>query len=114
MVKLRVTADLVDSKNGTGKARLRVRSPSDPFAINNRSADTLYPSGPSCTIVGTEGRDRLHGTSRADVICGLGGNDRIFTDGGNDVILGGPGNDVLLGGRGNDQIDAGPGWARCS
>ena len=114
MVKLRVSADLVGSRHGKATARLRVRSPSDPYAVNNTSADVLYPAGPSCTVVGTEGNDRLHGTRAADVICGLGGNDRLFSDGGNDVLLGGPGNDVLLGGRGDDALDGGPGWDRCA
>jgi uncharacterized delta-60 repeat protein len=59
-----------------------------------------YEGDGACTIIGTEGKDELHGTVLDDVICGLGGHDRIE---------GGPGNDVLVGGEGNDRLDGGPG-----
>ena len=42
-----------------------------------------------CTIVGTNGPDRLVGTGRRDVICGLGGADVLVGRGGNDVLVGG-------------------------
>jgi TolB protein len=72
-------------------------------------------NGDRCTIVGTNGADRLHGTSLDDIICGLGGNDEIdggtgndIVDGGTgaDVVVGGPGNDVLLGSAGDDRLDS--------
>jgi hypothetical protein len=75
-----------------------------------------HPRG--CTITGTEGDDRLHGTWRDDVICGLGGNDRIdaregddtvFGDAGGDRIEGGSGEDTLYGGEGDDTLSAGRG-----
>jgi hypothetical protein len=62
-----------------------------------------------CTIVGTNGPDRLVGTGRRDVICGLGGADVLVGRGGDDVLSGGPGNDYLLPGQGRDRVlgDAG-------
>ena len=70
------------------------------------------------TIFGTDGNDRLRGTSASELIFGLEGNDRIDGGGGNDCIVGGEGNDrvndssgedVVIGGEGNDYIDAGSG-----
>ena len=62
-----------------------------------------------CTIVGTNGPDRLVGTGRRDVICGLGGADVLVGRGGDDVLSGGPGNDYILPGPGRDNAlgDAG-------
>jgi len=62
-----------------------------------------------CTIVGTQGPDRIRGTKGRDVICGLGGNDVILGRGGNDTIYGGPGSDTLDGGAGNDVLRGGAG-----
>ncbi|SDB67016.1 calcium-binding protein [Belnapia rosea] len=73
----------------------------------------------SAPIVGTAGRDRLYGSSRAETLDGLAGNDTIFAGGGHDVILGngpeggfgnplaGPGNNLIFAGSGNDTIYAG-------
>jgi extracellular elastinolytic metalloproteinase len=71
----------------------------------------LRPScfGQSATKLGTEGRNRIRGTGRADVIVGLGGNDVIKGRGGADRICGGEGNDTLVGGSGVDRFDGGPG-----
>lgn len=71
-------------------------------------------SSDRCTIVGTEGPDRLVGTEGPDVICGLGGDDVISGGGGDDVIIGGPGNDVIGGGGGNDMLRGGEGRDRLS
>jgi uncharacterized delta-60 repeat protein len=60
--------------------------------------------GKKATIVGTNGRDRLKGTRKADVIVALGGNDKIDGASGNDVICGGAGNDTISGGNGNDKV----------
>ena len=62
-----------------------------------------------CTIVGTNGPDRLVGTSRRDVICGLGGSDLLLGLGRDDVLVGGPGADYLRPGAGRDRILCGPG-----
>ena len=62
-----------------------------------------------CTIVGTNGPDRLVGTRRRDVICGLGGADVLVGRAGEDVLVGGPGADYLLPGTGRDRVVAGPG-----
>jgi Ca2+-binding RTX toxin-like protein len=66
-----------------------------------------------CTILGTEGDDRIIGTKKTDIVCALGGDDVVKTKGGPDVIDGANGNDVakggkkadlLLGVRGNDKL----------
>jgi phosphodiesterase/alkaline phosphatase D-like protein len=62
-----------------------------------------------CTIVGTNGPDRLIGTGRRNVICGLGGADMLLGRGGEDVLVGGPGNDYLRPGAGRDRVLGGPG-----
>jgi len=71
---------------------------------NQSFADTVQCNGLDATHVGTNKKDRIHGTSGNDVIVGLDGNDIIFGRGGNDVICGGPGNDVLYGNSGNDVL----------
>jgi len=65
--------------------------------------------GRRATIVGTQGKDRIKGTMRADVIVAKGGNDRINGRGGKDVICAGGGDDVVIGGKGEDRLDGGPG-----
>ncbi len=70
------------------------------------------------TIFGTDGNDRIRGTSASELIFGLEGNDRIDGGGGNDCIVGGEGNDrindsggndVIIGQGGNDEVDSGSG-----
>lgn len=61
-------------------------------------------AGKKATIVGTNGRDRLKGTRKADVIVALGGNDKIDGASGNDIICAGAGNDTVSGGNGNDKV----------
>jgi len=58
-------------------------------------------------IYGTEGNDRLSGTSGVDVIFGMGGDDRINGGSGDDCIDAGPGNDKVIGGGGNDILYGG-------
>ena len=65
--------------------------------------------GKRATVLGTNKRNRLKGTKRADVIVSLGGNDTIDGKGGSDVICSGDGNDKVKGGDGNDRILAGNG-----
>jgi RTX calcium-binding nonapeptide repeat (4 copies) len=62
-----------------------------------------------CTIVGTNGPDRLVGTRGRDVICGLGGADMLVGRGANDVLVGGPGADYLVPGAGRDRVLGGLG-----
>jgi Ca2+-binding RTX toxin-like protein len=57
-----------------------------------------------CTIVGTQGADRMRGTSANDVICSLGGNDAISARGGRDVVDTGAGNDRAFGNKGGDML----------
>lgn len=53
---------------------------------------------------GTNGADRLSGTSLDDLLEGLGGNDVLFGLSGDDKLLGGGGNDTLSGGNGDDKL----------
>jgi Ca2+-binding RTX toxin-like protein len=62
------------------------------------------PTGPTCTIVGTAGKDKLNGTKGADVICAGDGNDEVNGSNGDDLVFGGPGEDQLKGGEGNDEL----------
>jgi Ca2+-binding RTX toxin-like protein len=57
-----------------------------------------------CTILGTQGADRMRGTRANDVMCGLGGNDAISARGGRDVIDTGAGNDEAFGNKGGDLL----------
>lgn len=58
---------------------------------------------------GTNGADRLIGTSGNDHISGRGGDDRIVGRGGNDTLSGGSGDDTIFGDAGNDRINGGSG-----
>ena len=70
---------------------------------------TIYIHADDCTIMGTEGDDRLRGTSERDVICALGGDDEIDGRGGDDIIRAGSGNDTIYAQTGNDTIYGGRG-----
>jgi Ca2+-binding RTX toxin-like protein len=63
----------------------------------------------AATFRGTDGDDRIVGTTKADQIFGLGGKDDLEGRGGGDVIHAGPGNDTGSGDSGNDTIYLGPG-----
>lgn len=69
--------------------------------------------GRVATIIGSDARDRIRGTSRKDVIATLGGDDVVSGRGGNDVVCAGAGDDAVDGGGGRDRIDGGPGSDRC-
>ena len=58
----------------------------------------------ACTITGTQGDDRLRGTSGSDVICGRSGDDKLVGLGGDDGLRGGEGADRLFGGPGDDTL----------
>jgi acetyl esterase/lipase len=67
------------------------------------------PAMVGCTVVGTDGDDRLVGTAGDDVICALGGDDIVWARGGNDLVYGGEGHDRLYGQRGDDTLHGGAG-----
>lgn len=81
-----------------GYERSRVAS------IHGSSSWPQAPLASPCTIVGTDGPDRLRGTPESDVICGFGHRDRIAGGSGPDVLRGGSGKDRLLGGGGFDAM----------
>ncbi len=87
-------------------------------AGNCSTASLTGDVDPGCTINGTEGDDRLTGTTGPDIICARGGNDDIdalegddivYAGAGRDVVDAGPGNDMVYGDEGEDVIDAGDG-----
>jgi Ca2+-binding RTX toxin-like protein len=65
--------------------------------------------GRRATIVGTNGNDRIRGTSGSDVILGRGGDDLIRSQGGKDLICGGSGNDAINAATGKDKVNGGSG-----
>lgn len=74
------------------------------------ASGTESPRRPGCTIIGTDGDDRLHGTTSPDVICARAGNDEAYGRGGNDVIYLGAGEDYFSDGAGDDRVYGGPGY----
>lgn len=90
---------------------------SGPYAVPAECSGiaNLNSSNP---IVGTNGDEKIKGTSGNDLIFARGGmdkvdgsagNDCIVAGNGNDNVKGGSGNDVILGGSGDDDIDGGSG-----
>jgi hypothetical protein len=79
-------------------------------------------NGLDATIVGTDDKDIIRGSSEDDVIVSLGGNDIVYGMSGNDVICGGDrndrlygnsGNDILIGQEGFDSVNGGKGIDTC-
>lgn len=64
-------------------------------------------AGQPATIVGTDDRDHLVGTSGRDVVFAGAGWDRVQGMGGNDVVCGGRGADRLSGEAGDDELYGG-------
>ena len=78
-------------------------------------------------IHGTEGKDKIKGTTKSDLIYAYGGDDfidasssddcivlgsgnnTVYAESGNDVIIGGTGDDTIYAGSGNDIVYAGSG-----
>jgi uncharacterized delta-60 repeat protein len=76
----------------------------DPPAPAAPATPTPTCEGKPATIVGTQGKDRLQGTRKADVIVALGGNDKIAGRGGDDLVCAGAGDDRIKGGDGKDVL----------
>ncbi|NJM33384.1 MAG: calcium-binding protein, partial [Rhodomicrobium sp.] len=104
-------ADLSPDTDGQG---VRVNLEQQSVAGVGRGNTLLSIEG----VMGTEGNDRLAGSSRANQLTGLGGNDTILGLGGNDKLYGGDGDDTiidkegendLIGGAGQDRLVAGAG-----
>jgi len=58
-------------------------------------------------LIGTDGNDRLFGSTGVDVINALAGSDAVFGRGGDDTIEGGSESDRLFGEAGDDTISGG-------
>lgn len=71
----------------------------DPFLIGAGFSE----SGISSFEIGG-GKDKLKGTSKADLLLGLDGNDTLKGQGGADRLKGGNGSDKLYGGNGKDTL----------
>jgi CSLREA domain-containing protein len=96
-------------------------------AFDTGAYERVLCSGLLVNVVGTNAKDTLTGTARADGVlaqggndtvrsgagsdkaCGGNGNDKLFGEGGNDTLLGEGGNDLLDGGPGSDVCVGGPG-----
>lgn len=102
--------DRLDEKNET--IRVKLSAPvGATLGVKAQHTATIVDDDPrrACrgrlaTIVGTDGKDVITGTSGPDVIVALGGNDTVDGGSGDDVICAGPGADRVKGGRGNDAL----------
>ena len=70
-------------------------------------------SGRPATILGTNGKDTITGTSKNDVIVAFGGSDTVTGAAGQDRLCGGGGDDTLNGGPGDDRLDGEAGSDTC-
>ena len=70
---------------------------------------TVFRSGLSRTLTGTNKRDVIVGTKKKDKINSRGGNDLVCAKGGNDVVSGKGGKDKLFGQGGKDTLKGGAG-----
>jgi VCBS repeat-containing protein len=100
-----VTIEVTDGAGGRDSANLRINLPQS--GVDSEAVDGS--SEARSLIMGSNGNDRLVGTSGDDEIRGLGGNDRIEGGAGDDLLIGGAGNDRLEGGDGNDRLEGGAG-----
>jgi outer membrane protein assembly factor BamB len=86
----------------------------DPTRLRAFISNRVRCGGKLATVYGTNGKDKLNGSRRADVIVGLGGKDKISGGNGNDRLCGGKGNDRLGGGKGKDSLIGGKGRDSCA
>jgi Ca2+-binding RTX toxin-like protein len=97
-----VTSDRGDGSGGDGTAGGPGLAPGGSVTLLRK-----------CTMLGTEGDDRIVGTKKTDIVCALGGDDVVKTKGGPDVVDGANGDDtargakkadLLLGLKGRDKL----------
>jgi hypothetical protein len=107
--------------SGTGTDQRGVVRPVGA-AFDTGAYERVLCSGMLVNVVGTNDRDILTGTARADGVFAQGGNDSVRSGEGNDKVCGGDsgdklfgeaGNDTLLGQDGNDILNGGPGTDVC-
>jgi Ca2+-binding RTX toxin-like protein len=77
------------------------------LAVHSEAAPQCF--GKPATIVGTNGNDRITGTTNKDVIVAKDGNDTIQSKSNDDRVCLGDGNDFAGTSRGFDKIDGGDG-----
>ncbi len=85
----------IDLENGTSSTQAGSNNPEQILNFEN--------------AIGSQGNDRITGTSDDNILDGGAGNDTINGGAGNDTISGGLGNDTLDGGAGNDTLSGGVG-----
>jgi Ca2+-binding RTX toxin-like protein len=103
-----VTPDVTPTTSGnTGGTTSGHHGHGDPGTV-------LYVEGTDQgeTLLGSYGRDEVHGRGGNDTIISASGDDKLFGEEGNDTLEGGSGNDVLDGGTGNDTLRGGAGADR--
>lgn len=66
------------------------------------ASDNTVEKGLAVNKTGTDGADKLYGTSLGDTLNGGLGDDKLYGLAGNDTLIGGGGNDLLDGGFGDD------------
>ena len=107
--------------SGTGTDQRGVARPFGA-SFDSGAYERASCSGLVVNVVGTNGKDSLAGTARADGVLALGGNDtvragasqdKVCGGNGNDKLFGEAGNDKLLGEAGNDFLDGGSGTDVC-
>jgi Ca2+-binding RTX toxin-like protein len=74
------------------------------YPLASAGATVSTCQGLAATIVGTDGRDDITGTTGRDVIAAGKGWDHVDGRDGDDVICGGRGADNIQGGPGNDRV----------
>ena len=119
------TADLTITQSGGNQTTLNITGAEtfasgaaidadiiDASGLGQGTVFTMHTAGSTAgsqTITGSDGGDRLVGSSSGDTITGGDGNDDIDGKGGNDVIVGGAGNDTIKGDAGVNISTGGAG-----
>ncbi|WP_122665910.1 calcium-binding protein [Pseudomonas viridiflava] len=110
-LKISLTELIKTQQNGTVRTGYYVDGVGYVFSPASKGDDfsTIYGSGFSDEIEGTDLRDIIYGGGGNNIIHAQDGDDFVVTDGGNDTVHLGKGNDVAYSGAGDDRIFGGSG-----